>query len=489
MARSLTNDETKGSCVADEGEVSVSRSGFYGELGSTGLRRWGGYVDEEWMPHLRGRRGIKVFKEMRDNDPVVGALLFTVDMLIRQIDWSVEAASEGWEDMVAAQFLEECMDDMDHTWDEFISEVLSMLTFGWSWHEIVFKRRGGDVASPMFRSKYADGKIGIKRLPIRAQETWSEWKFTETGEIEAMEQNAPPDFDLITIPMTKSLLFRTTTHKNNPEGRSILRNAYRPWYFKKKIEEIEGIGVERDLAGLPVAWVPADLLDPNNEDEGDKAILESFKKLVRNVRRDEQEGLVLPLEYDMDTGNKIYDFQLLSTGGSRQLDVDGVIRRYEERIAMTILGDFILLGHENVGSYALSTSKTGIFRTALNSWANTIAEVINRKLVPMLFNVNGWHLSEFPKIVPGEVDPPDLSELGQFIQQLSGAGLQLFPDFDLENFVRKSARMPEKSQDQFEAEQMAQAMQPQPPIDPMMMQDPMQDDPAAQEEPPFGGQA
>ena len=55
--------------------------------------------------------------------------------------------------------------------------------------------------------------------------------------------------------MEKCLLFRTQTHKNNPEGRSILRNAYRSWYFKKRIEEIEGVGIERDLAGIPIAYV------------------------------------------------------------------------------------------------------------------------------------------------------------------------------------------------------------------------------------------
>ena len=31
----------------------------------------------------------------------------------------------------------------------------------------------------------------------------------------------------------QALLFRTKSRKDNPEGRSILRNAYRPWYFKE----------------------------------------------------------------------------------------------------------------------------------------------------------------------------------------------------------------------------------------------------------------
>lgn len=58
------------------------------------------------------------------------------------------------------------------------------------------------------------------------------------------------------IPMSKAMLFRTESVKDNPEGRSILRNAYRSWYFKRRIQEIEAIGIERDLAGLPVIHAP-----------------------------------------------------------------------------------------------------------------------------------------------------------------------------------------------------------------------------------------
>jgi hypothetical protein len=109
------------------------------------------------------------------------------------------------------------------------------------------------------------------------------------------------------------------------------------------------------------------MLHPNAS-EDDKATVEMFKKMVRNVRRDEQEGLVLPMDYD-DNGNELYKFELLNSGGTRAINIDGAITRYEQRIAMTILADFILLGHEQTGSYALSVNKTGIFRTALNSWA------------------------------------------------------------------------------------------------------------------------
>lgn len=429
------------------------------ELGATGLKRWGGQVDEEFLPQLRGVRAVKVYKEMRENDPVVGAVVFAVDMLLRQVSWRTEPYSQDYGDLQAEELVKSAMDDMSHTWEDLISEVLSMLIYGWSWHEVVYKRRVGYVRNPQLRSKNNDGLIGWRKMPIRSQDTLTDWIFDDDGGVQKMRQMAPPDYEQIDIPISKSLLFRTTMHKNNPEGRSILRSSYRPWYFKKRLEEIEGIGIERDLAGLPVAWVPAEMMHPQATDD-DKATVELFKKMVRNVRRDEQEGLVLPMDFD-DDGNELYRFELLNSGGSRQLDIDGAITRYEQRIAMTILADFILIGHEQTGSYALSVNKTGIFRTALNSWAQAIAEVFNRHEIPRLFDVNGWDIRNYPRIVPGEVDPPDLGELGQFIQQLSGSGMPLFPDPDLESFIRDAAKLPEKTAEaeMLQQEQMRQQQQ------------------------------
>jgi len=118
-------------------EIAVS------ELGSTGLRRTDGNVFEERLPELTTRRGQKVFREMSDNDPTVGAMLYAIQMWIRQVTWSVEAASTSPEHEKDAEFLSSALDDMSMTWGDTITEIISMLPFGWSYHEIVYKRRLG----------------------------------------------------------------------------------------------------------------------------------------------------------------------------------------------------------------------------------------------------------------------------------------------------------------------------------------------------------
>ena len=80
---------------------------------------------------------------MSENDDVVGAILFAIEMLVRQTDWNVEPGGDSQADIDAAEFVESCMNDMQNTWIDTISEILSFLTFGWSYHEIVYKRRMG----------------------------------------------------------------------------------------------------------------------------------------------------------------------------------------------------------------------------------------------------------------------------------------------------------------------------------------------------------
>lgn len=452
------------------------------EVGQSGLIQWGGRISEEFLKQLEGDKGRKVFREMADNDPVIGAILFAVDMTMRQVEWRIDPADESDEALDVAEFMESCMTDMSVSWADTMSSILSFLPFGWSYSELVYKVRGGlDTRNPKRRSEHDDGKIGWRKIAIRSQDSLFKWEFDpEDGGIMGMWQSAPPSYTPTYIPIEKALLFRTQAYKNNPEGRSALRNAYRPWFMKKRIEEIEAIGVERDLAGLPVAWVPPGLLaDSATADE--KAALAAIKDLVASIKRDEQEGIVFPLAMD-ERGNKRYDLTLLSTGGRRQFDTDPIIARYDQRIAMTVLADFILLGHENVGSFALGSSKVDMFGTALGAWLDEISGVFNRYAIPRLMELNNIDVDLYPTLSHADVQSVDLAELGGFITSLTGAGMTLFPDPGLEEHIRTVLNFPEReATDEVDIGGMQQAGLQQAPVPgqvPPVMEPPPAIDPA-----------
>ena len=417
-----------------ENEVGSHRDEFI-ELGSSGLRRSGGTITEEFLANLQGVKGFKVYREMRDNDPVIGAMLYAIDKVITRLEWHVEGDDER-----TATFVQECLDDMSDSWDATLQNILSMLVYGWSFHEVVYKIRGGLTDDPRTNSRFKDHRIGWRKWPVRAQETLQEWMIDDRGGIQGMVQIDPSGGGLHRIPIEKALLFRTTTNRNNPEGYSLLRNAYRPWFYKRRIEEIEAVGIERDLAGLPMAFVPPEYL-MNTASPAQKAVLNAITDIVQNVKRNEQEGIVFPAAYD-EQGNRIFDLQLLSASGGRQFDTGAVIQRYDQRIAMSLLSDFLLLGSDRVGSFALGTAKIDLWTLAVDSIAKTIAEVVNQYAIPRLLKLNAMRTDTLPYLTYGQVSSVELSDVADYVSKLVGVGA-IMPDPSLEDHLRQLGDLPD----------------------------------------------
>ena len=409
------------------------------ELGTSGLRRSGGFVHEEFLNQLRGRRGFLVYREMADNDPVIGSILYAIEKVILRLEWRVDPFDDSPEAEEIRNFVDECMEDMSDSWDQTLASILSMLVYGFSFHEIVYKIRKGESKDPKFNSKHNDGKVGWRKFAIRSQESLNNWMMDPEGGIQGYRQIDPAGGGFREIPIDKGLLFRTNVNKNNPEGRSLLRNCFRPWYYKRRIEEIEAIGIERDLAGLPVAKVPPEYLS-SGATAAQQSVLAEITTIVQNIKRNEQEGVIFPMMYD-ENGKEMFSLELLSSGGSRQFDTDKVIARYDQRISMSVLSDFILLGHEKVGSFALGSQKMDLWTMSVEAIAKSIAEVMNQYAIPRLLKLNGMNTELAPFLTYGEVSSVDLNELSNYVQKLIGAGV-ITPDADLEAYLREQASLP-----------------------------------------------
>lgn len=417
------------------------------EIGRIGQLRYGtnghgSIFFEEFLNELRGVKGVHVYTEMADNDATVGAIIFAIEMLMRNCAFHIEPAGKSAKDKQAAEFVESCMNDMERTWADTLSEILSFLTYGWSWHEICYKRRVGKTSSPITNSKYADGLIGWRKLPIRSQDTLYGWEYKEgTDDLIGMTQQPPPDYEQVTIPVEKSLHFRTRSRKDNPEGRSILRTAYRAYYFKKRLEEIEGYGMERDLAGFPVLYAPSNT--PIWDDDPDmQQMLSRAEMIVSSIRRDAREGLVLPGGED----GQGWRLELLASGSKRQFDTNAIIDRYDKRIATSVLADFVMLGQQQVGSFALADSKTKIFALAIGTYLDVICEVFNNQAIPRLIDINGDHfkgITDYPKMVHSDIEEKDLTQFTTFVKEMVGAGI-IVPDESLEEEVRRVGGLPKK---------------------------------------------
>lgn len=424
------------------------------ELGASGSYGMNDQLrPDEFLPKLRGLNATRTFREMKDNDPVIGAILMAFEMLLRAAEFRVEAANDSPEAEEAKLFVEQCFADMEGTVDDFLAEVLTFLPFGFSVFEVVYKIRGGRNTSDTTRySQFDDGRYGIQKLAPRAQWTIDRFLTDANGAITGVRQTALTlKMGSVEIPIEKLLHFRTSTINNDPSGRSILRNAFTSYHYASHIQMIEAIAVEREMNGIPVGRIPSEYL-ADSATAAQQGFTNAFKKILRDVKFNDQGFILIPSDvYENDDGSKtsipMVQFDLVTAKGTRAIPTGDVILRHQQNIARSVLADFLMLGSGDKGSFALSKSKTDLFLAAAAGYTEAIASVLNRQLLTRLWELNGFDPELMPSISFGDIAPVDLAELGAFVRDIAGAGMPLFPDDDTENTIRRAAGFPEKTMD------------------------------------------
>lgn len=382
------------------------------ELGSSGLKKSGSILAEEFDNALKGNKKYKVYQEMSQGDAVIGAILFAIKNIAKTSKWTFKPASNSKKDKKIAKLLNDNIKNLDsQTWEEHISEFLSMLTYGFSYHEICYRKEKGWVAWSKF--------------PIRAQTTLWEWDFAPNGDVRAFIQNDPYSSKLARIPVEKALLLRPDTHKNNPEGMSILRTAFRAWNIKKHIESIEAVGIERNLAGIPIAYIPAEIIAAAQQgDVSATAMYNSFKDIVTNLRNDEQAGMVIPQQFDSEFGHEMYKIDLLTGNFQKAIETNQIIERYDQRIAASVLADLIFLGSgASSGSWAIGSMKEGMLKQAINNYLDVIASAFNSYAIPRLMQLNGIKKESYPILEHSSLQGVDLNSISRFVERLSRANI------------------------------------------------------------------
>lgn len=390
---------------------------------------WGIRFDE-FVPDLRGERGIRRLREMATNDPICGAILSAMDLMMRRTPWRIEGGSDE-----ARELVEWSLHHLDDaSFQDFVSDALSFLPYGFSLFEIVARPPG----------RHPKGWVTLRRLAPRAQWTIDRFEVAPNGDVLGAHQLSTQGSAF--LPAAKLLHFRTTSKQNDPAGVSVLRSAYSSWYFANRIKEIEAVAIERELNGIPLIRVPADYMAPEATD-AQKAFMSAIKKIARDVKRNEQGYIILPSDPYMDDADKpstmrLVDFELIASSGKRDIDTNIVIQRYQQDMARSALADFVLLGSNDRGSFALSKSKADLFLSALTGYVDSIAAVLNRRLIPTLCGWNGIDEADYPKVSHGTVAPIDLNELGQFLQRLTLAGISIEGSPDIENYLLEISGLP-----------------------------------------------
>lgn len=415
-----------------------------------------------WLPDS-GKRAADLYQEMRDRDAVIGGVFLAIEALFRQTRWQAKPANDSEEAVFWANFLEECMQDMSHTFPSFIGQVASgLLTHGWGYFEKVFKLRlGPDQADASRRSRYSDGRVGWRKFARRPQTSLSRWKYDQDGGIQGMYQNTPSGE--VFLPIQKCLHF--TSNDEMPEGRSLLVNARQSYKYQERIAQFESIGIERDLAGMPYVQVPPELLevdpaDTSEEAAAKRATLRALQDMAAGVRNDTQAYVMMPAEKvawqekakdgsvsikEVTTG---YKFSLLTSGGTRAHDTDQIIKRYTQRVASSVLSTWLLLGgSEGSGAKSLGTELTDVFLTVNTGLLDSVTAVINRFAVQDLMRLNGVPVDLWPELVNDGLKKDDVTALLDNVSKLAREKL-ITPDQPLEDYLRALLELPDRAEEQ-----------------------------------------
>ncbi len=400
--------------------VSVPRRiGMFREVAFSQYNR--NVLDTEFLPELMGKAAIGTYREMRMNEPVVRGILFVIESLMRSREWQLEPVDDSPEGQAALKFCREVIDDMNRPLDGTIVDVQNSFVDGFSWSEIVYKVRRGQQRDTRFGSKYNDGKIGIRKIVGRSPAHLEDFiTFPDSDDLKSAVFYLPPNAAPVELQLSgKSFHFRPSAYLDDPYGMSMLRGAYKPYWYKKGFEAFEAIAIERDMAGFITMIAPEGIDLWNDADETMVALHSKVQNFLMGVRINEIAGAAIPFGWEM---------KLLKGGGEKAIDIENVINRLEHRIGTVVAGDFILLGQEQVGSKSLAEVKWDTFCTAVMGYCKLFANEFRRQVLCSVMRANGMPEALTPMMIPSEVKQGEFGQFAAFVNALGQGGLQWHRD-------------------------------------------------------------
>jgi hypothetical protein len=389
----------------------------------SGSSRGGTFRDV--VPALATRaQAFAVYDEMANSDAAVDVSLRAAKMPVMGASYFVEPFDNSEEALVIAEFVRyNLLEGSNSPFLNVLEDILRMYEFGYSVLEKVWEEREWSPRKTgANRRKYTM----LRKLAARPTPTIKEIEYDNNGGpvriIQAALQadNKPVDKK---IDIEQLVIFSHNRKGGNLEGKSILRTAYRPWYFKNNLYNIDGIQKERHGMGFPVIELP-----PGYKKSDREAALE----LVRNIRTNEHGGAVMPPGWVL---------KFLELPG-QPVDVLRSIEHHSGMIMLNSMTQFLLLGLEGSGGgRATSGSQQDMFNKSLRYVGNQICDSINLYCVPYLVGYN-FKTDKFPKLRVRNIgETKDLQQWASAMGNLKKNGLINYTE-ETEEWVREIVDAP-----------------------------------------------
>jgi hypothetical protein len=399
-----------------EPSIPLKRSMPRAELGDSGTRTIHGIITEEYNSQLSGIQGIRVFDEMRKNDGTVRAAMIACKLPVRRAKWFVNPVSDTPRDKEIANFVEHALFDwVDLSWDDIVRQALLMVDFG----VMLFEK--------VYGTYEYEGKtyITLKKLAPRLPRSIQQWELIDGSfGIQQIRQDGVQ----AQIPGSKLLIFVNEREGDNWWGTSMLRGAYKHWYYKDGFYRIDAMAFERQGLGVPMIKMP----NGYTENDERRATI-----AMQNLRANESAYLILP---------EGYEAEFMNMGSQTTRDPKESIAHHDRMILVSVLAQFLELGASKSGSRAVSEDHSDLFLKALESIAATFVSEINKNLIPELVDMNFNDVKLYPKLDFSGITKTDVAALGETYSKLVTAG-GIVPTSGDEQYLRAMLGLPARTQD------------------------------------------
>lgn len=403
-----------GKQLTDYTDVSV------GELGTSSASPFTSWMRKEYNRDLIGIKGLQIYDKMRKSDGTVRGTLRSVKTPVLAARWFIEAEDvEKKVDVTAAEYVWKNLTHMSISWPQVLVEAMLMCEFGYYMFEIVWEE------------KIVDGvpRLWVRKLAPRHPMDVKTWHFDANGGPAGVTMYGLSGNPLfggdttnyvnaqdVDIPISKLLVFTFDREAGDIEGISILRSAYKHWYYIDQFYKIDSIQKERHGIGIPCIKLPPGF------SHNDKIAAEN---LGRNLRTNERAHVVLPPNWEI---------MMIKLEG-QPVDCLTSIKEHKQAIR-----ENILLGFMDSSTPTKEEDQT-MFLKATRFIADIVCETFNLYLIPKMIDAN-FQRAGNPTLKARRIgEQADWRTLSFAIRNLIGAGA-LVPDDKLEEMLREEMDLP-----------------------------------------------
>lgn len=381
------------------------------ELGRT-TTLYANFGRDEYNSEFRGRMGLEKYDKMRRQDSATRSALRILKTPINGATWFIQPAEESKKHVKIAQFVDLNLRHwMTYSWPVVLREALNMLDYGFYPFEKVYG----------FKEWKGKNYLIIKKLASRHPLDLIEdgWEYDEHGGPKGGHfYNFPGGPGHVFIPVDKLAVFTFDLEGGDLRGLSILRSAYKHWFFKEQAYKIDGIQKERHGIGIPIIKLP-----PGFTPEDRIAAHE----IGRNLRSNEKAHVVLPPNWEI----------LFAKLEGQPVSALATADHHARMIFMNVLAQAMY----DSGSEGGTASAMELFYKSTREIATIIAGVVNQYIIPDLVGAN-WDVDNFPELKVRRLgDMKEARELSFAIRNLVGAEVVRVDD-RLEEWAREAMDAP-----------------------------------------------